>query len=357
MKAIQMLRPEAGAVGFSTDQPIPQPAAGEVRIKVLNTAICGTDRHIYHWDDSISSMVSPPTIIGHEFCGHIEALGDGVDAWQLDEYVSAEMHITCNECRACIAGNQHICEKTVIAGLHRNGCFAEYVVVPAANVVRLDAKFVPPHIGALLDALGNAVHTVESASSIAGRHVLLSGYGAIGAMAASVVEFEGAASLTICEVQQGNLQRARDWAGSLDSKVPIFVHNPAAEGSSMLEEIRQQTNGGVDVVLEMSGAPAAIKVGLDLLYPGGEMMQLGIPSGSDLEVQNFARDFIFKGITWKGILGRRMFGTWIEMLSLLERGLNIEHVVTHRLPLSEFSHGIELLDSGQALKVVLDPQQ
>jgi threonine 3-dehydrogenase len=357
MKAIQMLRPEAGAIGFSTDQPIPQPAPGEVRIKVLNTAICGTDRHIYHWDDSISAMVSPPTIIGHEFCGHIEELGVGVDGWKIDEYVSAEMHIVCNECRACLAGNQHICEKTIIAGLHRNGCFAEYVVVPAANLVRLDAEFVPPHIGALLDALGNAVHTVESASSIAGRHVLLSGYGAIGAMAAAVVAFEGAASLTICEVQDGNLSRARAWVDSLDSRVPIFVHNPAAEGAEMLDEIRQQTKGGVDVVLEMSGAAPAIKIGLELLYPGGEMMQLGIPSSSDLTVNNFSRDFIFKGITWKGILGRRMFGTWTEMLSLLERGLDIEHVVTHRLPLSEFSQGIALLDSGQALKVVLDPQQ
>jgi threonine 3-dehydrogenase len=357
MKAIQMLRPEAGAVGFSSDQPIPQPAPGEVRIKVLNTAICGTDRHIYHWDDSISAMVSPPSIIGHEFCGHIDVLGQGVENWQAGDYVSAEMHIVCNRCRACLAGNQHICEKTIIAGLHRDGCFAEYVVVPAANLVKLDESYVPPHIGSLLDALGNAVHTVQSASSIAGRHVLLSGYGAIGAMAASVVEFEGAASLTICEVQKGNLQRARDWADSINSKVPIFVHSPAAEGNEMLELIRQQTNGGVDVVLEMSGAAPAIKVGFELLYPGGEMMQLGIPSGSDLTVSNFSRDFIFKGITWKGILGRRMFGTWIEMLSLLERGLNIEHVVTHRLPLSEFAHGIELLDTGQALKVVLDPQQ
>ena len=355
MRAIQMARPEAGAAEYVEDLDPPTPGPGEVRVKIVNTAICGTDRHIYHWDPSVSSMITPPVTIGHEFCGHLDAIGDGVEGWSAGDYVSAEMHIVCNRCRACLAGNEHICEQTQIAGLHRNGSFAEFVVVPAVNLVRLDPEVVPPHIGSFLDALGNAVHTVQSASSIAGRHVLLSGYGAIGAMAAAVVEFEGAKSLTITEVLPGHLERAKKWAAGLDTKVPIHIHDPANEGPGMVDVIRETTEGGVDVVLEMSGAAPAIHTGMQLLYPGGEMMQLGIPTGSKMELQDFSQEFIFKGLTWKGILGRRMFATWDEMLSLLKRGLDVEHIVTHRLPMSSFHDGIALLDRGEAHKVVLDP--
>ena len=355
MQAIQMARPEAGAAVFLDNLEAPTAGAGEVRVRVQKTAICGTDRHIFHWDPSVAPMLSPPVTIGHEFCGVIDSLGAGVEGWEEGDYVSAEMHIVCGRCRACQAGNHHICEHTQIAGLHRAGCFAEYVVVPATNLVRLDPKVVPPHIGSFLDALGNAVHTVQSASSIAGRHVLVSGYGAIGAMSAAVVEFEGAKSLTICEVLPSHLQRAKTWAKGLSGHVPVHIHNPMEEGEDMVEQIRQQTQGGVDVVLEMSGAAAAIQTGMQLLYPGGEMMQLGIPSGAGLTLQNFSKEFIFKGLTWKGILGRRMFATWEEMLSLLGRGLDVEHIVTHRLPMSAFHEGIALLDRGEAHKVVLDP--
>lgn len=355
MHAIQMARPEAGAAEYVEDLEPPTPGPGEVRVQVIQTAICGTDRHIYHWDPSVAPMVTPPVTIGHEFCGHIDAVGEGVEAWSEGDYVSAEMHIVCNRCRACLAGNQHICEETQIAGLHRAGSFAEYVVVPAENLVRLDPKIVPPHIGSFLDALGNAVHTVQSASGITGSHVLLSGYGAIGAMAAAVVEFEGAKSLTITEVLPGHLKRAHAWAEGLSGKVPVHIHDPSKEGPGMLQEMRDATEGGVDVVLEMSGAAPAIQTGMQLLYPGGEMMQLGIPTGSGIELQDFSKEFIFKGLTWKGILGRRMFATWEEMLSLLERGLDVEHIVTHRLPMSSFHDGIALLDRGEAHKVVLDP--
>lgn len=355
MYAIQMARPEAGAAVLVEDLDPPTPGPGEVRVRVQNTAICGTDRHIYHWDPSVSSMITPPVTIGHEFCGHLDSLGEGVTDWAQGDYVSAEMHIVCGSCRACQAGNQHICENTQIAGLHRAGCFAEFVVLPARNLVRLDPETVPPHIGSFLDALGNAVHTVQSATSIAGRHVLLSGYGAIGAMAAAVVEFEGAKSLTITEVMPGHLERARIWAEGLSGRVPVTIHDPSKEGAEMPKRIREATQGGVDVVLEMSGAPLAIQAGMEALYPGGELMQLGIPSASDLQIREFSREFIFKGLTWKGILGRRIFATWDEMLSLLKRGLDVDHIVTHRLPMSSFHEGIALLDSGDAHKVVLDP--
>lgn len=356
MRAIQMARPEPGAAVLVEDLPVPAPAAGEVRVRVVNTAICGTDRHIYHWDPSVSGMLAPPVVIGHEFCGHIDAVGAGVEGWSEGDYVSAEMHIVCGVCRACRAANHHVCERTEIAGLHRDGSFAEYVVVPAANLVRLDPEVVPPHIGAFLDALGNAVHTVQSASSIAGRHVLLSGYGAIGAMAAAVVEFEGAASLTISEVAPGHQARARAWAEACagHGRTPIHVLDPR-EGD-FAEQVRAISDGGVDVVLEMSGAPPAINAGLDLLYPGGEMMMLGIPSRADLTLEGFSRNVIFKGLTLHGVVGRRMFATWEEMLGLLARGLQLDHIVTHRLPLESFHEGIALLDAAEAHKVVLDPR-
>lgn len=349
-----MVRPEARAVSYGEDIEVPIPGPGEVRVRVARTAICGTDRHIYHWDDSISHLVAPPVTIGHEFCGHVEELGEGVEGWFEGDYVSAEMHIVCGHCRACLRGDFHICENTRIAGLQQNGCFAEWVVVPASNLVRLDPETVPPHIGALLDALGNAVHTVQSAQGVAGRHVLLSGYGAIGAMAAAVVQFKGAASLTISEVSPGHLERAHEWAARMGDKVPIHIVNPMEEGD-FAGRVKELTGGGVDAVLEMSGAVPAINAGLEALYPGGEIILLGIPSGRDLAIERFSEHVIFKGLTLKGVVGRRMFETWDEMLELLRLGLDLDHVVTHQMPLSSFEDGITLLDRGEAHKVVLDP--
>ncbi len=358
MRAILKSRPEPGAIEFREDQPEPEPGPGEVRIRVARAAVCGTDRHIVHWDESIRAEMRPPVVIGHEFCGFVDALGPGTNGYQPGDYVSAEMHVVCGKCRACKAGNFHVCENTVIGGLGRDGAFAEFVTVPAANLVRLDPKVVPPEVGAFLDALGNAVHTVQSARGIAGRHVLISGYGAIGAMAAAVVEFEGAASLTVTEVSPHQLERARGWAAGLSGNVPVRIHDPRTEGRrEVLQSVREATGGGVDVVLEMSGAPAAINDGLKLLYAGGEMMALGIPRESRVVLERFSEQIIFKGLTLHGVIGRRMFQTWEAMLDLLGRGLKVEHVVTHQLPLSGFSEGIRLLDSGEALKIVLNPQE
>lgn len=354
MRAVLMARPESGAAEFIRDHPVPDPGKGEVRVQVANTAICGTDRHIFHWDDSIAGTMNTPVVIGHEFCGFIEELGEGVNGWAEGDYVSAEMHRVCGRCRACSAGNHHVCEKTEIVGLHADGAFAESVVVPAANLVRLDPEVVPPHVGAFLDALGNATHTVQAAGGIKGRHVMITGYGAIGAMAAAVVAFEGAASITITEVQPGHLTRARAWADGQDRDVPVHIYDAAQ--ADLLAAVREETSGGVDCVLEMSGAPPAINLGLELLYPGGDIVLLGIPSASDLTLEEFSPRVIFKGLTMRGVVGRRMFSTWEKMLEMLAAGLDVEHIVTHRLPLEGFFDGIALLDAGEAHKVVLDPR-
>jgi len=356
VRAIQKVRPEPGAVRYRDDLPTPEPGPGEVRIRVARAAICGTDRHIYHWDPSVAGTVRPPVVIGHEFCGYVDTLGPGVTGVESGAYVSAEMHFVCGRCRACRAGNQHACEHTVIGGLHRDGAFAEYVVVPAGNLVGLAPEVVPPHLGAFLDALGNAVHTIQCAAGITGRHVLVSGYGAIGAMAAAVVEFQGAASLTITEISPGHLELARRWVAGLSGRVPVAILDPAGEGREAVRAaIREHTGGGVDVVLEMSGAPAAINDGLEVLYPGGEMMLLGIPNDRALALADFSDRVIFKALTLRGVVGRRMFSTWEQMLELLAQGLDLEHIVTHTLPLSRFEEGIRLLDQGIAHKVVLDP--
>lgn len=335
-----------------------------MRVKVARAAICGTDRHIYHWDESVRDEVRPPVVIGHEFCGHVDELGPGVNGdatgrpWTPGDYVSAEMHIVCRECRACRAGNFHVCERTRIAGLDQDGAFAEYVVLPAANLVRLDEACVPQHVGAFLDALGNAVHTVQSArGGVAGRHVLVSGFGAIGSMAAAVVEHEGPSSLTVTDVTDGALRRAREWAAQLGGGVPLHVLDPRELGAGLAAAVKERSEGGVDVVLEMSGAPPAINAAMEMLYPGGELLQLGIPAANDVLVEALNRRFIFKGLTWQGVIGRRIFGTWEKMLGLLAAGLRVEHVVTHQLPLSGFAEAIELLDAGEAQKVVLNPQE
>jgi threonine 3-dehydrogenase len=356
MKAIRKVKAAPGPEATRLeDVPIPVPGQGEALVRVLATAPCGTDRHIYNWDGSVADIVVPPRTYGHEFCGEIAALGPGVGRADLHpgDYVSAEMHVVCDRCRACRSGRRHACENTAILGLHRDGCFAELVAVPAANVIKLDRAVVPPRIGAFLDALGNAVHTTEY-TPLRGASVAVLGFGPIGAMAAAVAEHEGAARIFVLDVNPRSIERGEAWKKSrrLASVEVIEI----TRASDVVAEVKGLNQGGVDVVLEMSGAEPAINQALALARHGGHVSLLGLPRGNAVTLHQYSKDLIFKGLTVQAIIGRRMFETWDRMLALLAGGLDVSHVVSDEYPgLEHFHEGMAHFDRGEAMKIVFYP--
>jgi threonine 3-dehydrogenase len=358
MKAIRLARPTNGSFVLE-DTPTPTPKEGEVVVRVKAAGICGTDRHLWHWDESIRDGLKPPFTPGHEFCGDVAEIGAGVAGWKVGDYVSCEMHLVCGHCVACRTGAAHLCANHRVVGIHQDGTFAQFVALPATNLVRLPAGL-PPKIGAFLDALGNAVHTALS-TDIAGRSVAVLGFGPIGAMTAAVAQFCGAGALFITDVSQHNLDRAREWAKRLEEKagkrLPIFIHDVRGEGRrAAIASVRQETGGdGCDVALEMSGAEVAINDGLEMLRPGGSMRLLGLTKNRGLQLTNYNRDVVFKGVDMRGIFGRKIFDTWHQMLALLGAGLDVDFVVTDEHPLEDFERGLSKFDRGEAMKVVLYP--
>lgn len=336
--------------------PVPKAKAGEALVKVLATAVCGTDKHIYGWDPSIQGRVAPPRVYGHEFCGIVESLGPRPGRTDVPPgtYVSAEMHVVCGQCPQCRVGAGHICRETKILGLDGDGCFAQYVAVPASNLIPLDRKIIPPKIGAFLDALGNAVHTTQMVD-LSGRSVFVTGYGPIGAMCAAIAEFQGATRVYVLEVAEGGLRAAKAWVRARKLK-NVTVFDARRPSSEILQRCQNENNGGVDVLLETAGAPPAINLGLSVLKAGGYASLLGLPSRRDLLLENYSRDVIFKGITMQGIIGRRMYGTWDKMLPLIEAGLDVGFLVTHEFHgLSKFHEAMNLLETRKAMKVVFHP--
>jgi len=335
--------------------PVPEPGQAEVLIRVLATAVCGSDKHIYQWDPSMAGMLKLPRIYGHEFCGEIAAFGPGGKRPHLEEgqYVSAEMHVTCGHCRPCRTGQRHVCENTRILGVHGDGCFAQYVVVPAYNVVPLDRDVVPLKVGAFLDALGNAVHTTQVAD-LSGKSVAVLGYGPIGAMCAEIARFSGASAIVITEVNAHAAAHARRWAkarGVHQATVLDLTRTKDPAGS-----LREAAGGGADVVLELSGAEASINLALAGARRGATIALLGLPREKAVTIRDYTNDFIFKGLTLHAVIGRRMFETWIKMLDLLRAGLDVEDLVTNEFEgFEDFHEAIELLEKRQAMKVVFYP--
>lgn len=360
MKAVVKTNEVGGHDGTEIlDRSVPVPGPDDVIIRVGATAICGTDKHIYHWDESVRDSIQPPRVYGHEFCGFIETLGENAarqTAFAAGDYVSAEMHIVCGFCPQCRSGNGHICQRTRIFGLHEDGAFAEFVRVPLSNVIKLDARYVPLHVGAFLDALGNAVHATQVVD-MAGKSVAITGFGPIGAMAAAIAEHCGARLVVVTDVSDHALETARRWAALRKYSNLHAFNMRSADPETLRAQIDEITGGGVDVVLEMSGATSAINFALEIVRMGGFLSLLGLPSGHTVTIDDYTRNVIFKGITMQGIIGRRMYTTWQRMLALLESGLDIDWVVQARHDsLEEFHDAIGKFDRHEALKVVLFPE-
>lgn len=358
MLAVVKTEPKDGPEATQVkDCPRPKPGPDEILIRVAATAICGTDKHIYHWNPSIQEKVQPPRIYGHEFCGFIEEIGERAhrEGLEVGDYVSAEMHVVCGQCYQCRSGNGHVCAKTRIYGLHEDGCFAEFVKVPASNVIEL-GPYVPLRVGAFLDALGNAVHATQM-EDLAGKSVVITGFGPIGAMAAAIAEHSGASLVVVTDVSDHALETARRWAASRDFRNFHAFNVRTTDAGEVKKAIGALTDGvGIDVVLEMSGSSAAINFALDVARMGGVISLLGLPAGESVTITDYARNLVFKGVTLYGIIGRRMYSTWQRMLALLRSGLDVEWVVQATYDsLGDFHKGMELFDRHEALKVVYFP--
>ena len=339
MKALVKLKPERGI--WLADIDVPMPGHNDVLIKVRRTAICGTDIHIYQWDDWASKTIPVPLAVGHEFSGEIVECGSEVKGFNVGDRVSAEGHITCGVCRNCRAGRRHLCINTVGVGVDRPGAFAEYLSVPAFNVFKL-SDVITDDMAAILDPLGNATHTALS-FDLVGEDVLITGAGPIGIMAVAIARYVGARHIVITDVNDYRLKLAK--------KMGATVALNVAKGS--LEDTMKDLgmDEGFDVGMEMSGNPSAIRDMLKTLHHGGQVAMLGIPPG---ETTVDWEQVIFKGLTLKGIYGRKMFETWYKMASMLQSGLDISPVITHHFDVTDFNQAFQLMESGQSGKVILN---
>ena len=321
--------------------PRPTPGPNDVLIRVKRTAICGTDMHIYNWDAWAQKTIPVPMAVGHEYCGEVMEVGSEVSGFKVGDRVSGEGHITCGYCRNCRAGRRHLCRNTIGVGVNRPGCFAEYVVIPAFNAFKL-TDAIDDEIAAILDPLGNAVHTAL-AFDVVGEDVLITGAGPIGIMAAAIVRFVGARHVVITDVNDYRLELARQMGATLALNVTRDSLDDAMRTLGMQE--------GFDVGLEMSGNAAALRDMLRTMHHGGSIAMLGIPPA---EVSIDWNEVIMKGLTIKGIYGRQMFETWYKMAALLQSGLDVRPVITHRMRYTDYERAFDVMGRGQSGKVVMD---
>jgi len=339
MKALVKSRSEKGL--WLEEVTVPEPGINDVLIRVLITGICGTDLHIYEWDEWARATIPVPLVIGHEFVGEIVSVGSNVIDFHPGEIVSGEGHVVCGRCRNCLAGRRHLCAHTQGVGVNRAGAFAEYIVLPFSNIWKHHAG-VDLEVAAIFDPFGNAVHTALS-FPVFGEDVLITGAGPIGIMGAAVVRHAGARYVVITDVNPKRLELAR--------KIGVTLAvNP---NETPLADVQKQLGmlEGFDVGLEMSGNGSAFRDMLANMSHGAKIAMLGIPAG---EMAIDWKRVIFNMLTIKGIYGREMYETWYKMTVMLESGLDIKPVITHRFPWNEFEKGFQAMKTGDAGKVILD---
>jgi len=321
--------------------PIPAIGKNDVLVKVIKTSICGTDVHIYDWDQWAEATIPVPMVIGHEFVGRIAAMGENVSGFEVGDLVSAEGHLVCGRCRNCLAGRRHLCNKTLGVGVNRPGVFAEYVAIPASNVWLCNPN-IDLEVLSCFDPLGNAVHSAL-AFDVLGEDVLITGAGPIGCMAAAVARHAGARHIVVTDLIPYRLELAKKMGATLT--VDVRSENLA----DVMPKLGMKE--GFDVGLEMSGSGDAFKSMLNMMCHGGKIAMLGIMK-SDTQID--WNKVVFNGITIKGIYGREMYETWYKMTTMIESGLNISPVITHRFHYTEFAQGFAVMKSGMSGKVILN---
>ncbi len=339
MRAIVKARPEPGL--WMQEVPVPEPGPTDVLIRVRKSAICGTDVHIWNWDDWARATVPVPLVVGHEFCGTVADTGSAVTRFRPGQRVSGEGHIVCGQCRNCRAGRGHLCRNTKGVGVQRAGAFAEYLCLPQENVVPIPDD-IPDEVAAIFDPLGNGVHTALS-FDLVGEDVLVTGAGPIGIMGALIAQRVGARKVLITDLNESRLKLATEMG---------IAHtlNPARETLADRMDAMGMTEG-FDVGLEMSGAATAFRQMIDAMNNGGKVAILGIaPAAFEIDWNKV----IFKMLTLKGIYGREMFETWYKMIALVQSGLDVTPLITHRLPVERFDEGMAEMRAGRSGKVVLD---
>ncbi len=341
MKSLVKAKAEKGI--WLQDTPEPEVGHNDLLIKIRKTAICGTDMHIYNWDEWSQQTIPVPMVVGHEYVGEVVGMGQEVRGFAIGDRVSGEGHITCGHCRNCRAGRRHLCRNTEGVGVNRPGAFAEYLVIPAFNAFKIPDN-ISDDLASIFDPFGNAVHTALS-FDLVGEDVLITGAGPIGIMAAAVARHVGARHVVITDINPYRLALAEKMGATRAVDV----------SKESLQDVMNELgmSEGFDVGLEMSGVPVAVRDMLAKMNNGGKVAMLGIPP------QDVAIDWnqvIFKGLTIKGIYGREMFETWYKMASLLQSGLDLTPIITHSYSVDDFQKGFDTMGSGQSGKVILDWQ-